>query len=276
MNETTANPNPVTAPAPTAAPVAAAAPQTVKMVRYQNISAVALPIPELNVIVPKDGFSPPLPEATPTLKAYVTGQLFKAENVDIPTMGMQAQAVTQGDVNANDNQGVRAPLVAGPGQPTAKVDYSPIKVSTTEEKLKGYDNSAEVKKALANTVISVGSEQNPINLFGEIPADEAVRLIKAQGNGSFSTEVSGGEYIADEAQKIIASAAGVSSVTARPIPMPEGLPADLVPFFQQTGLQKKIFIYKTPNWEMLNKIQGFERDANVLSCIKQRLAELGK
>jgi hypothetical protein len=249
------------------------------MVRFKNVSQVALPIPELNnLIVPKGGYTPPLPDATPTLNAYIGGRLFLQESVDVPALsGATVQAVTQGDVNANDNAGKVAPLVAGPGQTVAKVDYTPLKVSTAAEKLKNYDNSAEVKKALANTVISVGSEQNPINLFGEIPADEAVRLIKAQGNGSFSTEVSGGEYIADEAQKIIASAAGI---TARPpnrlIPMPEGLPADLVPFFQSTGLQKKIFIYKTPNWEMLHQIQGFEKDANVLSCITQRLNELGK
>jgi len=278
MNETpeAATPNnALVAPAPAATPAAAApAAKTVRLVRFRNVSAVALPIPELNVIVPKDGYSSPMPEATPTIQAYVGGGLFKEDVLDIAEM--PAQAITQGEPSRNDNQGKVAPLVAGPGQ-IAAPDYSPIKVTTTAEKLKNYDNSAEVKKALANTVISVGSEQNPINLFGEIPADEAVRLIKAQAGGNFSTEVSGGEYIADEAQKIIASASGV---VAAPKPssykVPEGVTPDLVPFFQQTPLQKKIFIYKSANVAVLNKIQAFETDPGTLSCINERLTELGK
>ena len=119
------------------------APKIVRMVRFKNVSAVALPIPELNVIVPKDGYSAPLPEATPTLKAYISGNLFTQEAVDIPEIsGATVQAITQGDVNANDNAGKVAPVIAGPGQPTAKVDYTPLKVSTAAEKLKNYDNSA--------------------------------------------------------------------------------------------------------------------------------------
>ena len=277
MNDTT-TPNPaLVAPAPAPAPAtpAAAAPKAVRMLRFKNVSPVALPIPELNVIVPKDGYSSPMPEATPTIQAYVSGNLFKEEALSIAEM--PAQAITQGEPANNDNAGKVAPLVGGPASPTANLDYLPLKVSTPAEKLKNYDNSAEVKKALANTVISVGSEQNPINLFGEIPADEAVRLIKAQAGGNFSTEVSGGEYIADEAQKIIASASGV---VAAPKPssykVPEGVTPDLVPFFQQTPLQKKIFIYKSANVAVLNKIQAFETDPGTLSCINERLTELGK
>lgn len=257
--------------------------KTVSMLRYKNVSPVALTIPELGVTIPKDGYSAPMSEPTPTVAAYVAGKLFAAEGMSIPEAAPSARAVTQGDATTEINTaGPAAPVTADPNAPVktppkpAAPDYQPFKTSSADERLKGYDNQAAIRDAVANTVVAVGSEQNPVNQFGEIPQEEATRLIRA-ASGSFSTEVSGGEYVADEAQKIIASAAGVvSNPPSRPIPVPEGVPADIAPFFQQTGLQKKIYIYKMANATVLNKIKGFEKDTNVLSCIDQRLAELEK
>ena len=259
----------------TAAPAAT----TVKMFRFKNVSAVALPIPELNMIVPKDGYSAPMMEATPTLKEYVKGSLFTQEPLDVPEMpGTGPKAIVQGGApTETDTKGAVTPLVAGPAMKLANLDYIPPKVSTPGEKLKLYDNQAEVKNAVANTVISIGTDATNFNRNGEIPDDEARRLVKAAGASSFSTEVSGGQYVADEAQRLIAAASGVvAAPRPQDIPVPEGVPAGLLPFFQQTGLQKKIFIYKSASSEYLQQIKGFERDANVISCINQRLVELGK
>ena len=266
----------------------APAANTVTMFRFKNVSPVALQVPELGISIAKDGYSAPMPTGTPTLDAYVTGNLMVkealtiSETSGIPAAPTQApaQAVTQGDANGleTNTAGPAKAIHAGPGMVPAKLDYIPPRMSSKEEKAKNYDNQAEVRNAIENTVISIGSDAVNFNSNGEIPDDEARRLVRAAGAHSFSTEVSGGQYIADEAQKIIASASGVTAVpkTAAQYKLPENLPAELAPFFQQTGLQKKIFIYKTTNAEVLHKVQGFEKDVNVLSCIDQRLAELGK
>jgi len=258
------------------------------MYRFKNVSPVALQVPELGITIAKDGYSAPMPEGTPTLDAYVSGNLMTKEPITIAeTSGIPTptpatppvQAITQGEANGPETNtaGPVKTIHAGPGQPMAKLDYIPPKSSSASEKARNYDNQAGVREAIANTVISIGSDPVNFNGNGEIPQDEATRLVRAAGASSFSTEVSGGQYIADEAQKIIASASGVSA----PQPptsykLPENLPAELAPFFQQNGLQKKIFVYKTANAELLQKVQGFEKDVNVLSCISQRLAELGK
>ena len=258
---------------------------TVAMFQFKNVSPVALQVPELGITIPKDGYSAPMPSGTPTLDAYVAGKLMEKQplnnnNNEVPKPENATRAVVQGNATTETNTaGPVNAIHAGPGQPTAHLDYIPPKVSTPEEKAANYDNQAGVRNAIANTVISVGTDPTNFNQQGEIPADEARRLVRAAGAASFSTEVSGGQYIADEAQKIIASAAGVSQVA--PVPassytLPEGVPAEIIPFFQQTGLQKKIFIYKTANAEILQKVKSFEQDVNVLSCIDQRLAELGK
>jgi hypothetical protein len=256
------------------------------MFRFKNVSPVALQVPELGIAIPKDGYSSPMPSGTPTLDAYVTGQLMVKETLNIsevsgtgPGAIPPVQAIVQGGAPIETNTAGPANAIhAGPGQPGLKLDYTPPRMSSKEEKSKNYDNQAGVKNAIENTVISIGSDPVNFNSNGEIPDDEARRLVRSAGSSSFSTEVSGGQYIADEAQKIIASASGITAKpkVAADYKLPENLPAELAPFFQQTGLQKKIFIYKTTNAEVLHKVQGFEKDANVLSCIDQRLAELGK
>ena len=271
------------------------APAAMKMFRYKNVSTVALQVPELNMTVPKDGYSSPMPDGTPTLDAYVTGHLMVREALDIPEMpNNEIKGIVQGGaVTETNTQGPVATIHAGPGQAapavapapapktpaataTANLEYVPLKTSTPEEKVAAYDNSAVVKTAIANTVISVGTDLAGFNQHGEIPADEAARLVRSAGASSFSTEVNTGNYIADEAQKIIVSAAGVVSTPPQNYAIPEGVPADLAPFFKQSGLQKKIFTYKTANADVLIKLKSFEKDPNVLSCIDQRLAELGR
>ena len=250
--------------------------KTVSMFRYKNVSPVALSVPELNAIVPKDGYSAPMPSSTPTLDAYVEGKLMVKEAIDIPELANESiKGVVQGGaVTELKTAGPATAIVAGPA--AVKLDYIPVSVTTNKEKLNNYDQSAEVAKAIANTVVSVGTDLNGINQFGEIPNEEATRLVRSKGASTFSTEVNTSSYVADEAQKIIASASGVVSNPPTNYPVPEGVPADIAPFFQQPGQWKKIFIYKTTSAETLLKVKNFERDANVLSCIDQRLAELGR
>ena len=266
--------------------------RTVPMFRFKNDAKVALPIPELNMVVPAGGYSAPMTESTPTVDAYLSGNLFVKESMNIPEMASgHAEAIAQGGATpANDAAGVIAPVTAGPqlttvATPAPAADrpvkpgpaYIDLKISTPEEKAKAYDNKAGVREAMANTVVSIGTGGQPINQFGEIPAEEANKLLRTSGKGNFSVEISTGDYIADEAQKIIASANGV---VAAPRPesykLPEGLPTELAPFFKQTALQKKIYIYKSASADVLNAVKVFEKDPNVLSCIDQRLGELGK
>jgi hypothetical protein len=268
--------------------------RVVPMFRFKNAAKVALPIPELNMLVPAGGYSAPMTESTPTVDAYLSGNLFVRESMNIPEMASaHSEAIAQGSAPANDTAGVIAPVTAGPqlttvATPPAKLpdrptkpgaDYIDLRVSAPTDKIKSYDNQAAVRDAISNTVVSIGTGGQPINQFGEIPQEEANKLLRAQGKGkgNFSVEVSSGDYIADEARNIIASANGVvSAPKPETYKMPEGLPPEMQPFFRQTALQKKIFIYKSASVDVLNAVKVFEKDPNVLSCIDQRLGELGK
>lgn len=270
----------------------------VKLVRFKNVSTVALSIPELNLMVPAGGYSAPMSESTPTIDAYLAGHLFIKENLSVPEIpGTGPKAITQGSATTEvDTTGSARPLVSGPDQqaqtpaaqpqapakapvvtankPTAQVDYLPPKMSSNTERINNYDKQSGIVKAVEGTVVSIGADPSQLNQFGEIPSDEASRILKSASRGEFSQEMPVNQVVKDEAQKIIDRAAGVVSNPPTNYPLPEGVPEEIAPFFKQTGLQKKIFIFKSSNATILEQVKGFEKDPNVLSCIDQRLQEL--
>lgn len=254
---------------------------TVKMVRYKNTSPIALTINELNTVVPKGGYSAPMPEPTESIKAYLDGNLMTVEEVDITNIpAEEVKGVMAGNKSEEiDTTGSAKPEVANPAKPTSSAapDYIPFSKTSNEEKVKNYDQSGAVKQATANTVVSVGTDIQAFNQHDEIPKDEASAILKQASSGKFSEELDSNKYVEDEAKKLISSAAGVVSTPApTEAAVPEGTPEEFHPFFKQTLLQKKITIFKSNDPKYLSGVKPFEKHPAVVSCIDQRLEELPK
>ena len=268
---------------PAAAPKATPLVSTRKAYVYQNITEIALQIPELNLIIPVGGYSAPIMEETATLKVFsASGMLVKSEVTvaNVPNNGNTA--VTQGS-KVNEMMGKQAPVVGGPRNPADLAAINPntkpgvhmleIKKSTPAELIQAYEGESGVKQALTQSVVAIRDGSNP-NPYGEIPQDAMASILKVQGK-EFATEISSGQYVEDEAQRII-TAATQAAGAPRPAAVVQdpNAPAELKPWLGMTGTQKKISIYKTADAAVLTHIRNYERDTNVISCIDTRLSEI--
>jgi hypothetical protein len=250
---------------------------------YRNTSEIALPIPELGITIPAGAYSAPLLEETPTLKAFsASGMLVKEVTTmaNVPNNGNTA--VVQGN-KVNEMMGKQAPVVGGPRNVADLAAINPatkpgihmleIKQSKPGELIKAYEGKSGVKDALTRSVVAIRDGSNP-NPYGEIPQEAMSSILQVQGK-EFATEVSSGQYVEDEAQKII-TAATVAAGPARPAAVVQdpNAPAELKPWLSMSGVQKKMSIYKTADAAVLTNLRNYERDTNVISCIDTRLSEI--
>lgn len=244
-------------------------PKKVTMTVYKNTSKIALTIPELNVVIPAGGFSSPIPAPTETINEYLTHGMLTAEQVSV-TEGSTptAPVITSGTATQAEMQGKPAAAVAAPG-----VHYLPVAATDPHSRIKNYEGKGGVKDAVQHTVVAIRDGQNP-NPYTEIPPESMATILQQHGK-DFSSEVTSGEYIEDQAQQIIAKSVGaVTRSAAANQPLPANTPADLKPWLQQTPLQKKIAVFKTQDAAFLANVRNYERDTNVISCIDTKLAEL--
>jgi hypothetical protein len=259
-----------------AKPEAQAQEKVLKMYRWQNVSGTTLTVTEGMITVPNTGYTPPMMVPTPSLRALEDAGLMKKSEVAIAEMPAgSVRALAAGDRSTDAPCNQDRVVVAGP-------QYLPPVVTSGVEKLKNYVDpqnpvSTKVREAAANCVVSIGDGATAAISSGDNINPEQVASIVKMNKNKFSTEVTVGDYVKDEAQKAIDSMRSRSVVAERPVEgvVPEGIPAEYHSFFKLTHLQKKIAIFKNSDSEYLRRVKGYERDATVVSCISQRLGELG-
>ncbi len=264
---------PEAAPAPN--PVAALhGGKQVPMFRWRNTAPTTMTLTEGMIVVPAGGYTPPMMAPTPSLQALENaGLMVREEAMTLPASGIRA--VTSGDY-ANDipTTGVVKPVVAGP-------QYLAPAMQSPTEKLKTYADpnvnpaAHKLREAMANCVVSIGD--TAIAAGESIDPEKASTMLKVSKNQQFADEVTVGDYVQDTAAEAIKAMRQHAVVATPPQAgvVPEGTPPELQAFFKKTHLQKKIAIFQSVDGEYLKAIRNFERDKTVVSCISQRLGELG-
>lgn len=250
------------------------APKQISMYRWRNGSTTQLVIAEGMIMVPAGGYTPPMMTPTPSLKALEDAGLMIREAATVMPAG-DIKALTAGQT-ANDvpTGGSVKPVFASP--------YMPIASQSGADKLKIYADpsnpgAAKMREAINSCVVSVGEGTDAAISVGEMDPEKASKMLKISKT-QFTTEVSVGDYVADEAEKTIKAARQMGVVAPKPGPageIPPGAPADTHQFFTKTHLQKKIAIFQSTDAGYLKHIKAYEKDNTVASCITQRLGELG-
>lgn len=241
--------------------------KTVTMHIYKNTSKVALTIPELGIVIPVGGFSSPIPEPTETIKELVAHTMLQDTPVEVGESGLpKGNAAVMAGETSTEMQGKPAPAFAAP-------IYLPVANTPPQSRIKNYEGKGGVKDAVQHTVVAIRDGSNP-NPYSEIPPESMATILQQSGK-NFSTEMSSGEFIEDQAQQIISKSQGAGlNRTAVAQPLPANTPNELRPWLMQTQLQKKIAVFKTTDAEFLATVRNFERDANVISCIDTKLSEM--
>jgi hypothetical protein len=245
---------------------------TRKAFKYKNVSTIALQIPELSITIPVGGYSAPILEETVTLKAYNASGMLLREAVtveNVPNVGNAA--VLQGGT-VSEMTGVPAPAYA---KPDVKPGIHMIQIATKkpEDMIKAYEGKPGIKDAMSNSVVAIRAGDNP-NPYGEIPQDAMSSILQTQGKG-FSSEISTGAFVEDEAQKIITQAvAAQGGPRQSPVVQDQHAPAELKPWLAMSGTQKKMSIYRSSDVTTLTQLRSYERDVNILACLDTKLSEL--